>query len=36
MNSLNSMTVANAPPEKLIEMRIQFDEKMEEIFDAVE
>ena len=36
MNSLNSMTVANAPPEKLIEMRLLFDDKLDEIIDGLE
>lgn len=36
MNALNSMTVSNAPPEKLIEMRFLFDDKLEEIIEGIE
>ena len=31
MNSLNSLTISNAPPEKLIDMRNLFDDKVDEI-----
>ena len=33
---LNSGTVANAPPEKIIEMREKFDEKLETSLDHIE
>ena len=36
MTCLNSMTIANAPPEKLTEMRQNFDEKIEQIIDSLE
>ena len=35
LNILNSLTIANAPPEKLIEMRSTFDEKLEQIADII-
>ena len=36
MGALNSMTVSNAAPEKLIEMRLLFDDKVDEIIEGVE
>lgn len=36
MKHLNSLTVANAPPEKLIEMRGEFEIKIEEVSDSLE
>lgn len=32
---LNSLTIANAPPEKLIEMRTKFDEKLDSVTEIV-
>jgi hypothetical protein len=34
-NLLNSKTIANAPPEKLIEMREAFEERLEREFQAI-
>jgi hypothetical protein len=36
MRHINSMTITNAPPEKLIALREQFEERMDEIYDRVE
>ncbi|CDW74480.1 guanylate-binding n-terminal domain containing protein [Stylonychia lemnae] len=33
---LNSLTIANSPPEKLIEMRQAYDDKLEQIFDIIQ
>ena len=32
---LNSPTIANAPPEKLTEMRVSFDERFEEMSEVL-
>ena len=36
MNNLNSLTITNAPPEKLIDLRFLFDDKLDEIIEGVE
>ena len=35
LETLNSMTIANSPPEKLVEMREAFDEKMDQVWDII-
>ena len=36
MNNLNSLTITNAPSEKLIDLRFLFDDKLDEIIEGVE
>eukprot|EP00347_Sterkiella_histriomuscorum_P006351 403353091 len=36
LQMLNSLTIANSPPEKLIEMREAFDEKLDQVYDIIQ